>query len=167
MPVIPNFLERLMLVRLNKGPAAILDLFGAAGFESVALALRLNLFETLAAAGPLSAEELAGRTGTNREGLVRLCEFLIAEGYLAKEDDGFRLTSLTEKWLISDADTNMGPYFTFWDELVFPFWEEEFETAVMEGAPVRPSTNGAMKSPAAGRSLKLASVQQPSCSSMT
>lgn len=60
MPVTPNLLERLVMHRLNKGPAPILDLFGAASFESVSLALELDLFAALAAVdGPLTAAELA------------------------------------------------------------------------------------------------------------
>jgi hypothetical protein len=59
MPVNPNFLERLVLLRLNKGPAPMLDLFGAAGFKSVTLALDMDLFETLADVDdPLTAEAL-------------------------------------------------------------------------------------------------------------
>lgn len=135
MPVIPNLLERIMLFRLNKGPGAILDLFGAAAFESVALALRLGLFEALSANGPLSADELADNTDTDPEGLTRLCEFLVAEGYLAKSGDQYRLTGMTERWLLNSSDTDMGPFFTFWNELVLPFWEIEFETVVRDGAP--------------------------------
>lgn len=135
MPVIPNFLERLVLLRLNKGPGAILDLFGAAGFESVALGRRLDLFETLAAEGPLSADELAERTVTHPEGIARLCDLLVAEGYLATTGARYRLTRLTKRWLLAESPTDMGPFFTFWDELVFPFWERELETAVSEGAP--------------------------------
>lgn len=135
MPTIPNFIERVVLLRLNRGPAAVLDLFGAAGFESVALALRLGLFETLAAAGPSSATELAAQTDTDPTGIARLCDFLVAERYLSRADGRYRLTAMTERWLLDDAATNMGPFFTFWAELVFPFWEREFETAVREGAP--------------------------------
>lgn len=135
MPVNPNFLERLMLFRLNKGPAPILDLFGAAGFVSMALALELGLFETLANDGALSADELANRIGTHPNGTARLCEFLVATRYLSKSDDRYRLTGMSNRWLLGDTEADMGPFFTFWDEMVFPFWEQELETAVKEGAP--------------------------------
>lgn len=135
MPINPNFLERLMLFRLNGGPAPILDLFGAAGFESMALALELGLFETLANDGALSADDLANRIGTHPDGTARLCEFLVATRYLSKSDDRYRLSGMTDRWLLGDSEADMGPFFTFWNELVFPFWEQELETAVTEGTP--------------------------------
>lgn len=107
VPLNPNFLERLVLLRLNKGPAPMPDLFGAASFESVTLALEMGVFETL------------------------------AEGYPATDDDRYHLASMTEKWLLADSGTNMGPWLTAWNDLVFPFWERELETAVREGEPSR------------------------------
>lgn len=126
-----------MLFRLNKGPGAILDLFGAAGFESLALALRLELFEALAAQGPLSADELADRTETDPDALTRLCDFLVVEGYLKSTGGRYELTGMTERWLLQSSETDLGPFFTFWDELVLPFWDQELETVVREGAPSR------------------------------
>lgn len=136
MPVKPNLLERLVLFRLNRGPAPMLDLLGAAGFQSVALAIELDLFETLAD-GPLDAAALADRLDAHPDGIVRLCDFLVAGGYLGPADDGYRLTAMTEAWLLESSATNMGPWFTFWRGLVLPFWERELETAVREGAPSR------------------------------
>lgn len=136
MPVNPNFLERLALLRLNKGPAPMLDLFGAASFESVSLALELNLFEMLAdAESPLTAATLADRIDAHPNGVAMLCNFLVTEGYLTTAEDGYRLTGMTEKWLLADSETNMGPWLTFWNELVFPFWERELETAIRDGEP--------------------------------
>jgi hypothetical protein len=136
MPVNPNFLERLVLLRLNKGPAPMLDLFGAAGFESVSLALELDLFEVLGdEEAPLTATMLADRLDAHPDGIAMLCNFLVTEGYLAASEDGYRLTGMTEKWLLADSETNMGPWLTFWNELVFPFWEHELETAIRDGEP--------------------------------
>lgn len=136
MPVNPNFLERLVLLRLNKGPAPMLDLFGAASFESVSLAIELDLFELLAdTETPLAAVTLADRIDAHPDGIAALCNFLVAEGYLADTGDGYRLTRMTERWLRSGSETNMGPWLTFWNELVFPFWEHELETAIREGEP--------------------------------
>lgn len=136
MPVNPNFLERLALLRLNKGPAPILDLFGAASFESVSFALELDLFEVLAdVGGPLTAATLADRIDAHPDGIAMLCNFLVAEGYLAGSEDGYRLTKMTEKWLLAESETNMGPWLTFWNDLVFPFWEHELETAIRDGQP--------------------------------
>ncbi|MBX0325979.1 hypothetical protein EGH21_23465 [Halomicroarcula sp. F13] len=136
MPVNPNFLERLVLLRLNKGPAPMLDLFGAASFESVSLALDLGLFELVAdAETPLTASTLADRIDAHPDGIAMLCNFLVTEDYLSTSEDGYRLTKMTETWLLADSETNMGPWLTFWNELVFPFWERELETAIREGEP--------------------------------
>lgn len=136
MPVDPNLLERLVLFRLNKAPAPMLDLFGAASFEAVSLALNLSLFETLAdAETALTPAALADRTDAHPDGIAPLCDFLATEGYLTVSDGRYRLTGMTEKWLLTTSETNMGPWLTFWNELVFPFWERELETAVVEGEP--------------------------------
>lgn len=136
MPVVPNFLERVMLLRLNRGPAPILDLFGGAGFKSVALALKLNLFQTLAeSAGSLTADALAEQTDADPEGIATLCEFLVTERYLAEDGGRYQLTEMTEKWLLAESKTNLGPWLTFWNDIVFPFWDQELEQAIRHGAP--------------------------------
>lgn len=137
MPVRPNLLERLVLFRLDRGPAPMLDLIGAAGFEAVALALEIDLFETLAAAGGgLTASDLADRTDADADGLARLADFLVVTGYLAADGDRYRLTGMTETWLL-DGAADLGPFFTFWHDQVLPFWRHELETAVRTGAPSR------------------------------
>lgn len=136
MPVNPNFLERLVLLRLNRGPAPMLDLFGAASFESVTLALEMGLFETLARAdSPLGDDALADRVDAHPDGVAMLCNFLAAERYLTAEGECYELTPMTETWVLAESETNMGPWLTFWNELVFPFWERELETAVRKGEP--------------------------------
>lgn len=136
MPVNPNFLERLLLLRLNKGPAPILDLFGAASFEAVTLALDMGVFEALVDE-ELSITELADRLDADENGLRMLLNFLDAQGYVAEDGGRYRNTRMTAKWLTTASETNMGPWLTFWDELVFPFWDEHLETAVREGGPPR------------------------------
>lgn len=114
----------------------MLDLFGAASFESVTLALDLDLFRTVARAErPLTASELADRLDGHPDGIATLCDFLVTVGYLAQDGERYRLTGMTESWLLPDSGTDMGPWLTFWNDLVFPFWEREFETAIREGAP--------------------------------
>jgi len=139
MPLNPNLLERLVLFRLNKGPAPLLDLFGAASFESVTLAMDMGLFEALEDEA-LAAPALADAVDAHPEGTTRLCDFLAAEGYLARtgrDPPTYRLTGTTERWLLPGSGTDMGPWLTFWDELVFPFWADQLETAVREGEPTQ------------------------------
>lgn len=136
MPVTPNVLERLVLFRLDKGPAPILDLFGAAGFEAVSLAIDLRVFEALAA-GDRTAVELADRLDAHPDGLAVLLDFLAAQGYVTEAAGTYANTRMTTRWLTDAAGTNMAPWFTFWRDLVFPFWERTLETAVREGEPPR------------------------------
>ena len=42
---------------------------------------------------------------------------------------------MTERWLTEDSGTNVAPWFTFWNDLVFPFWEEHLEATVRDGEP--------------------------------
>lgn len=136
MPVRPNLVERLALFRLHRAPAPMLDLIDAAGFEAVSLALDLDVFGALADADePLDAGALAERTDADPDGVARLCEFLAVEGYLSSRDGGYALAGMTEAWLLDGSPTDLGPFLAFWDELVFPFWQRELETAVRTGAP--------------------------------
>ena len=134
MPVNPNFLERLLLFRLNRAPAPILDLFGAGSFEAVTLALEMGVFETLARE-ELTVDELAERIDADEDGLRTLLVFLEAQGYVTGDDGRYRNTAMTSKWLTPASETNVAPWLAFWDELVFPFWEENLEAAVREGGP--------------------------------
>lgn len=136
MPVDPNFLERLLLLRLNKGPAPILDLFGAASFETVCLTLDMGLFEELAD-HDRTVDDLAARLDADANGVRTLLGFLDAQGYVVEDDGRYRNTRLTSKWLTQASPTNMAPWLTFWNDLVFPFWDEQLETAIREGSPPR------------------------------
>lgn len=134
MPVKPNLLERLVLFRLNRAPAPMLDLFGAAGFEAVTLAVDVGLFEALAEE-PLTAAELAGRIDAHEDGIRALLGFLDAQGYVSERDGRFWNTRMTTKWLTDESGTNVAPWLTFWDDVVFPFWEENLEAAIRAGEP--------------------------------
>ncbi|WP_089821030.1 methyltransferase [Halogranum amylolyticum] len=132
MPVVPNALERLILLRLNRAPGPVLDLVGGAAERAVGLALELDLFAALES-GPTSLADLATRLDCAPEGLEPLCDFLVALGYLVREDGRYANTEMTAAWLL-DAD-GVGPWLAFWNDVVFPFWEAQAVTAVREGAP--------------------------------
>ena len=134
MPVRPTFLERLLLFRFQKGPAPLLDLFGASGFEAVTFARDLGVFDALGD-DALTAAALADRLDADPEGVRRLADFLAVQGYLDASGGGYRRTEMTRRWLTDEEGTNMGPWFAFWQELVFPFWREQLETAVRTGGP--------------------------------
>lgn len=112
VPVVPNLVERLVLFRLNRGPAPMLDLFGAGGFEAVTLAIDLGLFAALSE-GERTPVELADRLDADPEGLRALLDFLAAHGYVAADGAQYRNTEMTTRWLTDAAGTDMAPWFTF------------------------------------------------------
>lgn len=136
MPLKPNALERLVLFRLNWGPAPVLDLFGAASFEAVALAFDLGLFEALET-GSTTTADLAADLEVDADGLAPLLGYLEAQGYVVRDGDVVRNTAMASRWLTDAHGTNVGPWFTFWRELAFPFWEASLEQTVRRGAPDR------------------------------
>lgn len=134
MPLSPNLLERLVLLRLNRGPAPVLDLFGAASFETVTLAVDLGIFEALDEE-PRPPDALAGALDCHSDGVRALLGFLEAEGYVTQDGGRYQNTAMTTTWLLADSRTNMAPWFVFWRDVVFPFWREHLETAIREGEP--------------------------------
>mgnify|MGYP001557838926 FL=1 len=45
MPIVPNFIERLVLLTFNQGPGLMLDFLGAQAFRVVGVGVRLGVFE--------------------------------------------------------------------------------------------------------------------------
>lgn len=134
MPTNPNVLERLLLFRLNRGPAPLLDLFGAASFEALTLSLDMGLVDALDRE-ELALDEIATRFDADENGIRILLDFLAAQGYVAERAGRYRNTGMTTKWLTSGSKTNLAPWLSFWNELVLPFWERHLERAVLDGKP--------------------------------
>ncbi|MDX1745144.1 MAG: methyltransferase [Halobacteriales archaeon] len=134
MPTRPNLIDRVLLFSLNKGPAPILDLFGAASVEAVAIARKLGVFEALGDRD-LSITEIATSLGTTEDGIRALLRFLEAQGYVTQNGGRYRNTRMTTTWLTTGSEMTIAPWLTFWNELVFPFWQEHLETAIREGEP--------------------------------
>lgn len=96
MPLLPNFVERLILLRLNQGPGALLDLFGAGAFRVVYSALEFGIFDALSQ-GPLTVAELSQRTATNERGMGILLAALEAFGYVHKSSRPLTAPRLPER----------------------------------------------------------------------
>ena len=135
MPLAPNALERLVLLRLNRGPGPLLDLVGGAGERAVGLALDLGVFEALADK-PATLAALADWVDCDPDGLEPLLGFLVALGYLSRDGDRYANTAMTRAWLLDDPES-IAPWLRFWEEVVFPFWDENLEPAVRTGAPAQ------------------------------
>lgn len=134
MPVAPNFVERLAFLRFNKGPAPVLDLFGAAGFRTVTAAIDRGIFSVLAD-GPLAPAAVADRIDADTEGTRTVLALLAALGYLHERDGAFENTRMTRRWLTDEEGRNVGPWLTMWDEVIFPFWETTFDRTLETGQP--------------------------------
>lgn len=136
MPLFPNVLERLLLGRLQQGPAAILDLIGAASLRAVTVAGEYGVFEALDDE-PATPATLANRLDLDPGSVGALLAFLAETGYVAERGGRYENTALTRRWLLGSTEGAMGAYFTFWDRQVLPFWAEQLGTALETGEPDR------------------------------
>lgn len=134
MPVSPNLLERLVLLRLNRGPGPVLDLVGGGAARAVGVALELDLFAAVEA-GRETPAAIADAVDADERGVAVLLDFLEPLGYVRESDGRYELAAMTEAWLRPDGKTDVGAWLRLWDELIFPFWDEHLATAVREGAP--------------------------------
>ena len=128
MPVIPNFIERMALFRLNLAPAVMLDFLGALAFRTVASAWRLGVFEALSA-GPLTATELARRIRADERGTVALLDALETLGYVKNRHGLYAATAMVAKWL-----PLLGDGIGFCEMLVERF--QDLDESVRRGGPV-------------------------------
>ncbi|WP_436926409.1 methyltransferase [Halosimplex amylolyticum] len=133
MPVQPNLLERLALFRFDRAPSAIVDLLDAGSFHALALAHDLSVFAALDE--PRSVGALATEIDADPTALGDLLRVLAANGYVERDGDAVVRTAATERWLTEDGEANLAPWFTFWRDVVFPFWNEHLETTIREGRP--------------------------------
>jgi ubiquinone/menaquinone biosynthesis C-methylase UbiE len=121
MPIQPNLLERTAFYSLNLGPAPLLDIWGALGFQTVATAIRLGIFEALKD-GPRTPISLAKSLELNPHGVKLLLETLETLGYTKLQGEAFANSPMTAKWLTSDSEANFAPYFTFWETVIPALW---------------------------------------------
>ena len=115
MPIEPNFMERLMLLRLMKGPGNLLDMLGAMGFKAIVAALKLGVFEALED-GPLSARELAERTQSSERGIELLLRCLQALGYARATGSRWENSALAKRWMLHTPANPIADMFTYWDQ---------------------------------------------------
>lgn len=138
MPIVPNLIERFVLLRLNRGPGPFLDLLAMGSFRAVTAALDLGVFETLAD-GARTAPSLATEVDADTDALDSLCALLVEGGYLRRDTDDshevYALTAMSRRWLTDAEGTNMGPWLVAWDEVVLPFWDAELDRTLREGGP--------------------------------
>ena len=98
MPVVLNFIERLVVLGLNQGPAPMLDFFGALAFRAFCAGVRLGVFDVLRS-GPLTAAEVARRIEADERGTTLLLQALEALGYVKERQGRYANTAMTTRWL--------------------------------------------------------------------
>jgi len=112
LPIIPNFIERLVLIKLNLGPGMMLDILGAVAFPAITCALKLGVFETLNA-GPMTTKELARKIEGDERGTTILLEALESLGYVRKKKGRWSNSAMTAKWLLGISSNNLASGFAF------------------------------------------------------
>jgi hypothetical protein len=110
MPIDLNFYERIGLLKLNRGPAPMADLLGLLAGKAVYTALRLGIFESLAA-GKKPADEIAAAIGADQSGISLLLGALENLGYVKSKGGAWRNTSMTEKWMLAVSPTGIADLF--------------------------------------------------------
>ena len=117
MPITPNFLERLLMLKLNQAPVPTLDMYGALANRAISIAIRLGIFEILRE-GPMTAVEVAQRTQASERGITLLMDALEPIGYLEKNVDHYKNTALVTKWMLKDSPTTIAHLFQFFDTVI-------------------------------------------------
>jgi 2-polyprenyl-3-methyl-5-hydroxy-6-metoxy-1,4-benzoquinol methylase len=133
MPIVPNFLERLLFFNLNQGPGPLLDLFGAVSFRIILAALKLNVFEVLQT-GPLAAVEVARLIQADPHGTRVLLDTLEALGYVIRQAERYANSPMSEKWLVRASPHSVAAGFDYWGKLLAQFWDN-LEISIRSGQP--------------------------------
>ena len=114
MPVTPNFIERMILLKLNKGPGPMLDLLGGMAFKAVSVALKLDIFESLES-GPLTAADIASRMKASQRGILLLLNALEAIGYVKEQGGRYSNTPMTVKWMVRSSPYYIAETFAYFN----------------------------------------------------
>lgn len=114
---------------------AMLDVYMPMMKSSAIIAAgRLGLFEALAG-GPLAVQQLAEAIGSSVRGTATLVDFLIALGYLERQDGRLANTASTQRWFTSRGQVDYTPGL-LWTHEAWPMMGGLAE-AVRSGHPER------------------------------
>lgn len=117
MPITLNFIERMLMLRINQAPAPILDMYGAIANRAVSMALRFGVFEALRNGG-LTCAQVANKLDANERGIGLLLDALEAIGYLEVQDGRYANSAMTAKWMLDDAPQSIAHLFGFFDSVI-------------------------------------------------
>jgi hypothetical protein len=116
MPVMLNFLERLGIMRLNRGPAPLADLLGQLGCKAVLAGLNLGVFHYLSEKSG-RIDEVARSLGADPAGLNLLFRSLQSLGYLEYRRERWSLSAMSKKWMRPDSPHAIAPLFYYFNDV--------------------------------------------------
>lgn len=126
MPVQPNFLERTAFYTFNQAPGVMLDMAGLASYQALTTAIKLGVFDALAAQ-PQSAVELANMLELQERGVAALLIALEAVGYVEARNGQYANSNMTQKWLIDSEAFDGRAIMSFWDDVATDIWPHAAE----------------------------------------
>jgi hypothetical protein len=132
MPLMPNFLERMLFFGLNQGPGPMLDIWSLIGFRTILAGVRLGVFENLDK-GEKTQEVLAEQLNLDPRGTMILLETLVSIGYLEKHRNDYSLTTMARKWMVRSSGMDLSPGFRYW-AAVMPLFDQ-LEESLRSGSP--------------------------------
>lgn len=117
MPFRANLLEQMVFFTTNLGPKPIFDIWGALALPIVQAAIETGVFRELREQSA-TAEELAIRIGIDNRGAAMLLPVLESLDYVSQRDGRYRLSAVTEKWLMEGGAINFSSGFAFWSAAI-------------------------------------------------
>lgn len=106
-----------LLIKFNLIARPVLDTQVAGTYVQVIMAaVKIGLFDALAA-GPATAEKIAASCGTHPAATAKLLPSLVSSGYLRARGDGYELSKLSRKWLVTTSPHAVN------DKLMLQFYE--------------------------------------------
>jgi hypothetical protein len=110
-------MERMILLKLNKGPGPMLDLLGGMAFKAVSVAVKLDVFEILND-GPLITTEVAQRMKASQRGTQLLLNALEALRYVKQRDGRYSNTPMTVKWMVRSSPSYVADAFPHFNGVI-------------------------------------------------
>jgi acetylserotonin N-methyltransferase len=114
-------------------PAPILDLIEAfRRSKAMFTAVRLGIFDELER-GPQTAATLAERLALNAGACTRLLDGCVSLQLLTREEQTYRNTPVSSRFLVSSSPDTLAGYIVYSDESLYPLWSH-LEDAIREGS---------------------------------
>jgi SAM-dependent methyltransferase len=117
MPISLNFIERLLMLKLNQAPAPTIDMYGAIANRAVSVGLKLGVFESLQHRA-MTSSDVARVLNVNERGLSLLLDALEALGYLESKNGFYANSPMSKKWLLCDSPSSIADLFEFFDSVI-------------------------------------------------